>query len=134
MQPEPTFQPDNLPRREKMRRGFVADGTGLTLKNGFGLQSQSAHTYRITATLPPKGDSQQYRIRNDAENYERVARQDSLEPVSMSPAGPGVALFEGTFGSGEVTEMQQSPDQKSRSREKAGPQSEGPRKDERPLG
>ena len=34
LQPEPILHPDDLPLREKMRRGFVANGTGLTLKNG----------------------------------------------------------------------------------------------------
>jgi hypothetical protein len=34
LQPEPAIQPDDLPGREKMRRDFVADGTGITLKNG----------------------------------------------------------------------------------------------------
>jgi hypothetical protein len=33
LQPEPTLQPDNLPYREKMRRGFVADGMSITLKS-----------------------------------------------------------------------------------------------------
>ena len=95
-------------------------GQTVRLKGGFGLQSQSADIYRITGTLPPRGNSQQYRIRNDGEHYERVATQDSLEPVSISPAGPSGALIEGTFGASEVAETQQSPDEKSRSRRKPG--------------
>jgi hypothetical protein len=96
-------------------------GQIVRLKGGFGLQSQSAETYRITGTLPPRGDSQQYRIRNDAEHHERVATQDSLEAVSITPAGPSGALIEGTFGAGQVTETLQLRDQKSRSRRKPGP-------------
>ena len=120
------IDPTNLPRnarpiRYKTATHLFTTGQTVRLKGGFGLQSQSAHTYRITATLPPKGDSQQYRMRNDAENYERVATQDSLEAVSLSPPGPGGALIEGTFGAGQVMETQQSPDQKSRSRRRPGP-------------
>ena len=96
-------------------------GQIVRLKGGFALPSQSVVTYRITGTLPPRGDSLQYRIRNDDEHYERVATQDSLEPVSLSPAGPSGALIEGTFGAGQVIETQQPPDQKSRSRKTPGP-------------
>jgi hypothetical protein len=115
------LQRNARPIRYETATHLFTTGQTVRLKGGFGLQSQSAHTYRITATLPPKGDSQQYRMRNDAENYERVATQDSLEAVSLSPAGPGGALIEGTFGAGQVIETQQSPDQKSRSRIRPGP-------------
>jgi hypothetical protein len=115
------LQRNARPIRYETATHLFTTGQTVRLKGGFGLQSQSAHTYRITGTLPPKGDSQQYRMRNDAENYERVATQDSLEPVSLSPAGPAGALIEGTFGAAQVIETQQSPDQKSRSRKRPGP-------------
>jgi hypothetical protein len=115
------LQRNARPIRYETAAHLFTTGQTVRLKGGFGLQSQSAHIYRITATLPPKGDSQQYRMRNDAENYERVATQDSLEAVSIPPTSPGGALIEGTFGAGEVTETQPSPDQKSRSRIKPGP-------------
>ena len=115
------LQRNARPIRYETATHLFTTGQIVRLKGGFGLQSQSAHTYRITCMLPPKGDSQQYRIRNDAENYERVATQDSLEPVSISPAGPSGALIEGTFGAGQVIQTQQSPDQKSRSRRGPGP-------------
>src|ERR1700722_12344580 len=104
------LQRNARPIRYEAATHLFTTGQIVRLKGGFGLQSQSADTYRITATLPPRGDSQQYRIRNDGEHYERVATQDSLEPVSISPAGPGGALIEGTFGAGQVIETQQSPD------------------------
>jgi hypothetical protein len=114
---DPTIRQHNpSPIRYETATHLFTTGQTVRLKGGFGLQSQSAHIYRITATLPPRGDSQQYRIRNDGEHYERVATQDSLEAVSISPAGPSGALIEGTFGAGQVTETQQSPDQKSRTR------------------
>jgi hypothetical protein len=77
--------------------------------------------------LPPRGDSQQYRIRNEAEHYERVATQDSLEAVSIMPAGPSGALIEGTFGASQVTETLQLRDQEKPKSEKAGSRPEGQR-------
>ena len=115
------LQRNARPIRYEAATHLFTTGQIVRLKGGFGLQSQSADTYRITATLPPRGDSQQYRIRNDGEHYERVATQDSLEAVSISPAGPSGALIEGTFGAGQVIETQQSPDQKSRSRRRPAP-------------
>ena len=115
------LQRNARPVRYETATHLFTTGQTVRLKGGFGLQSQSADTYRITGTLPPRGNSQQYRIRNDGEHYERVATQDSLEPVSISPAGPSGALIEGTFGAGQVIENQQSPDQKSRSRRRPGP-------------
>ena len=101
------LQRNARPIRYEVATHLFTTGQIVRLKGGFGLQSQSADTYRITGTLPPKGDSQQYRIRNDAEHYERVATQDSLEAVHVSPAGPSGALIEGTFGAGQVTVTQQ---------------------------
>ena len=115
------LQRNARPVRYETATHLFTTGQTVRLKGGFGLQSQSADTYRITGTLPPRGNSQQYRIRNDGEHYERVATQDSLEPVSISPAGPSGALIEGTFGAGQVTETLQLRDQKSRSRRKPGP-------------
>jgi hypothetical protein len=94
------LQRNARPTRYEAATHLFTTGQIVRLKGGFGLQSQSADTYRITATLPPRGDSQQYRIRNDDEHYERVATQDSLEPVNISPAGRSGALIEETFGAG----------------------------------
>jgi hypothetical protein len=121
------LQRNARPIRHEAATHLFTTGQIVRLKGGFGLQSQSADIYRITGTLPPRGDSQQYRIRNDDERYERVATQDSLEPVSISAPGPSGALIEGTFGAGQVTETQQSRDQKSPKSEKAGPKPKGPR-------
>jgi hypothetical protein len=109
------LQRNSPPIRYEAATHLFTTGQIVRLKGGFGLQSQSADTYRVTAMLPPRGDSQQYRIRNEAEHYERVATQDSLEAVSITPAGPTRALIEGTFGASQVTETLQLGDQKSRS-------------------
>jgi hypothetical protein len=111
-----TLQRNARPIRHEAATHLFTMGQIVRLKGGFALPSQSVVTYRITGTLPPRGDSLQYRIRNDDEHYERVATQDSLEPVSISPAGRSGALIEETFGAGEVTEARQLRHQKSRSR------------------
>jgi hypothetical protein len=67
---------------------------------GFMQRSQIAGIYRITGTLPPRGELPQYRIRNDSERHERVATQDNLEPVNISSGSEGATLIERTFGRG----------------------------------
>ena len=85
-------------------------GQVVRLKSGFDRLSQPENVYRITGTLPPKGDSPQYRIRNDEERYERVTTQDNLEPTRVSPGGASATLIDRTFG--KSTQAQQSRDQK----------------------
>ena len=116
-----SLQRNARPIRYETATHLFTTGQTVRLKGGFGLQAQSAAIYRITAMLPPKGDSQQYRMRNDAENYERVATQDSLEAVSISPAGPSGALIEGTFGAGQVTKTLQIARSKKPKSERPGP-------------
>lgn len=87
-------------RREAATHIFAV-GQTVRLKDGFLMvPSKLPGTYRITATLPPRGDMLQYRIRSDDERYERVATEDSLEAVNMSPAGSSATLIEKTFGHG----------------------------------
>lgn len=81
---------------------LFAMGQTVRLRGGFGSLPASAEIYRITATLPPRGDSLQYRIRNDEEKYERVTTQDNLEPVTLPQDGGGAALIERTFGAGQA--------------------------------
>mgnify|MGYP001557426516 CR=1 FL=1 len=65
----------------------------------------------ITGTLPPRGVSPQYRIRNADECHERVTTQESIEPVAMSPSGSGPTLLETTFGHGGKMETQETRNQ-----------------------
>jgi hypothetical protein len=119
---DPTIlQRNDHPIRYEAATHLFTAGQIVRLKGGFGLQSQSADTYRITGTLPPRGDSQQYRIRNDDERYERVATQDSLESVRISPAGPSGALIEETFGTAQVTEARAIARSEKPKSEKDGP-------------
>jgi hypothetical protein len=108
MMDSPTPKRKARPIRHQVALHLFTTGQIVRLKDRFSLQSQTAATYRITAVLPPRGDSLQYRIRNDDEVYERVAMQASLEPVRISPAGGSGALVQATFG--QLTEPHQSPD------------------------
>lgn len=75
-------------------------GQAVRLKGSFVKPALPADIYHITGTLPARGDSLQYRIRNDDERHERVTTQESLEPVDMSQSGSGATLIERTFGHG----------------------------------
>nr|WP_295462438.1 hypothetical protein [Mesorhizobium sp.] len=101
------------PLRREAATHLFAVGQTVRLKGGFGLLSQTAGVYQITARLPPRGNSPQYRIRSDDERHERVATQDSLETVSQSSAQDGAALLERTFGHGQGTETQLARDQEA---------------------
>jgi hypothetical protein len=95
-------------------------GQAVRLRGSFGTFPKTSEVYRITRTLPPRGDSLQYRIRNDDERHERVATQDSLEPVRLSQSTEGATLIERTFGHGQGTETQQSRDQEAETEKGAG--------------
>jgi hypothetical protein len=84
------------PPHEAQTHVFII-GQAVRLKDRFARPS-THDIYRITATLPPRGDSLQYRIRNNDERYERVTTQDSLEPVDILQSGSGATLIERTFG------------------------------------
>jgi len=88
-------------------------GQLVHLKGGFGILALWADIYRITATLPPLGNSPQYRIREYDERYERVATQDTLEPAPTIPAGHNITLTERTCDHGQGTETQQPRDQEA---------------------
>jgi hypothetical protein len=90
-------------RREAATHLFTI-GQVVRLKSGFGRVSQAADIYHITSTLPPRGDSPQYRIRNDDERHERAG---------ISQSGDGETLIERTFGHGQGTETQQPRDQEA---------------------
>ena len=86
-------------RRDTATHLFTV-GQTVRLKGGFGRPALPGDIYHITGTLPPRGDSPQYRIRNDDERHERVTTQDDLEPVGMSRSGERATLIERTFGHG----------------------------------
>lgn len=99
--------PNDRPVRRDAATHLFAVGQAVRMRRGLGGATLSSDIYHITATLPPRGDSPQYRIRNDDERHERVITQASIEPLDMSRSGCGPTLIETTFGHGEGTETQQ---------------------------
>jgi hypothetical protein len=91
--------PSTTPPRSGETHLFTI-GQAVRLKRGLGERYQSSEIYHITGTLPPRGSSPQYRIRNDKERHERVTTQDNLEPLSASFGGESASLIEKTFGHG----------------------------------
>lgn len=61
-----------------------AVGQGVKLKSTVGMSVDTEELFRVTATMPPRDGSPQYRIRNEAENYERVTTEDALEAAASS--------------------------------------------------
>lgn len=107
-----TRQPGARSIRPAAATHLFAVGQAVRLR-GNGTFPKTADIYRITGTLPQRGHSPQYRIRNDDERHERVATQDSLEPVRLSQSNEGANPIERTFGHGQGTETRQSRDQEA---------------------
>jgi hypothetical protein len=82
---------------------LYALGQSVRLKGSLGMFPKSTEIYHVTGRLPPRGDSLQYRIRSDGERYERMATEDSLEPVPVLPGDESETLLERTFGHGQGT-------------------------------
>jgi hypothetical protein len=112
--------PITLQRGRHLRRDTATHlfsvGQAVRLKAGFGRPALPGDVYHVTGMLPPQGNSPQYRIRNDEERHERVATQDSLEPVGISRPDDET-LIERTFGHGQGTETQQSRNPKAETEE-----------------
>ena len=106
-----------IPR--EVAKHLFSIGQSVRLKGGFGTSPKLGDVYRVTATLPPRDNLFQYRVRRDDERHERVTTQDRLEPVSPDQPGFGATLIERTFGNGQGTETQQSRDQKAEAGEAA---------------
>ncbi|MDH7797557.1 MULTISPECIES: hypothetical protein [unclassified Beijerinckia] len=86
-----------LPRGDTASHLFIV-GQSVRLKPEFMTPaSKSSGIYKITRTLPPEGNLLQYRIRNDEEPHERVANQDSLEPVRKPQSESDSVFITGTF-------------------------------------
>jgi hypothetical protein len=60
-----------------------AIGQSVRLRGRFGMPLDAAEVFRITATLPARDNSPQYRMRNDEERHERVTTEDNIEEVEM---------------------------------------------------
>ena len=96
-------RPAARPIRRDASAHLFPIGQLVRLKGGFGRPALPAEIYVVTATLPPRGDSPQYRIRNEGERHERVTTQDNLELVGAAASDGGATLIERTFGHGQGT-------------------------------
>jgi hypothetical protein len=101
---------NSRPLRREAATHLYAVGQTVRLKGSFGTFPKTAEIYHITGMLPARGDSPQYRIRNDQERHERVTTQDSLDPVRQPSESENATLLERTFGHGQGTKTQQSRD------------------------
>ncbi|MCF3934142.1 hypothetical protein L1787_12035 [Acuticoccus sp. M5D2P5] len=75
-------------------------GQTVRLRNGLDRRPGSAEFFRITRLLPPAGEALQYRIRNEAEPYERVVTEDRLDRVDTANDRKSGSLEERVFGLG----------------------------------
>lgn len=78
-----------------MSQHRYAIGQSVHLKGGFNRSDAADGIYRITATLPERNNSPQYRIRNDDERHERVTTEDTLELIN--PPASIQVFFKGEF-------------------------------------
>jgi hypothetical protein len=92
----------SAPARPAVPAHLYDVGQTVRLAGAFWMSvAETSGVYRITATLPPRGGSLQYRIRSDDEKHERVTTQDRLEAVAVSQSAGGSTLIERTFGTAE---------------------------------
>ncbi|RWA69260.1 hypothetical protein [Mesorhizobium sp.] len=94
-------------------------GQAVRLKGGPGVGPKTGEIYHVNRTLPPRGNSPQYRIRSDAEPHERMVTEDRLEPVDEVSDG-GIMLIERTFGHGQGTEAPEPRDQEAEAGKDSG--------------
>ncbi|MCA1492157.1 hypothetical protein [Sinorhizobium alkalisoli] len=64
-----------------MRHHLFPIGLSVRLKNRANISPRAAESYQITAKLPLRDNSPQYRMRNDELGQERVSNEDNLEPI-----------------------------------------------------
>jgi len=94
-------------------------GQAVRLKGDFRTPAKIADVYHVTATLPPRENSPQYRIRSDAEPHERVVTEDRLEPAALA-SDAGLRLIDRTFGHGQRTETLQPRGQETEAGKRCG--------------
>lgn len=75
-------------------------GQAVRIKNEFFRRILPAGVYHITATLPPRDGSPQYRVRNEIERHERVTTQDCIEPANSLTTRESGSLTQRTFNHG----------------------------------
>ncbi len=81
-------------------------GQIVRLKHRHGTLKPASETFEVTARVPARGNSPQYRVRSGDERHERMMTQDDLEAVEALPEGSSETLIERTFGNGQGTKTQ----------------------------
>ncbi|WP_309083147.1 hypothetical protein [Chelativorans sp.] len=101
-------------RETRMRRGsgqsethLFSVGQMVRLRGQVGLPPNAAEFYRVTATMPARDNSLQYRIRSEEERHERVAAESNLELVSAPVDMGHIRPDERNNDNGKGTEAQQ---------------------------
>lgn len=61
-------------------------GELVRMKRGLGISPKTAMTFRVTAKLPPRDGSLQYRMRSVEETHERVTTEDNLVSAEVAAA------------------------------------------------
>ncbi|SFO34678.1 hypothetical protein SAMN03159463_01703 [Mesorhizobium sp. NFR06] len=96
-------------------------GQAVRLKGDFRTPATIADVYHVTATLPPRENSPQYRIRSETEPHERVVTEDRLEAVGILASDADTMLIEKTFGHGQGTETLQPRNREAEAGKGSGP-------------
>jgi hypothetical protein len=74
-----TDLPTDLPSAESIHRFAV--GKMVRLSRAVRLRNAVPGIYEILAQLPARDGELQYRIKSDREPYQRIMKEDELEPV-----------------------------------------------------
>ncbi|MEK1855414.1 MAG: hypothetical protein AAAC48_27005 [Phyllobacterium sp.] len=80
----------NMYRRFKIRETTphrFTIGQQVRMRSGGGAMMKTTAIFEILATLPPLGQSFQYRIRDAEEKYERITTEDNLEAIDIWSSG-----------------------------------------------
>jgi hypothetical protein len=71
----------NTARPEISASYRFAAGKMVRLKSGFPLRNAVPGLYEVLAQLPERDGERQYRIKSDREPYQRIVKEDDLEPA-----------------------------------------------------
>lgn len=79
-------------RRRRAAAHIYAVGQVVRMRATGARTARTAEIFRITAKLPPQEGLPQYRLRNMTERFERVAAQDTIEPVAQCASDAPIRL------------------------------------------
>jgi hypothetical protein len=106
-----------LARRPPIARHQFAVGDAVLLTNMSAVDAARGLRFAVVATMPHRDGSLQYRIRDQAEKFDRVASENMLEAAPLSTAAtddaaePFPAPAADCTATGAATEMRAGGDQ-----------------------